>query len=150
MKALMQHWAADCTTCEMCFMLSLPISTAAATRAVSATTSACPEASTPLHYVVQKSYASDWMAMTHAIRTDTGNEATIAEKSSPRSKIAGIVNMWTRPACSTCTHLCCCGQCKLRALVSRGSHCNCQKAYSVFPFLFISAFQSLHAPTCIS
>ena len=53
--------------------------------------------------------------------------------------------MWTRPAGPTCSHLGCCGQCKLWAVVSRGSHCDCQKAYSVFPFLLISAVKK---PAC--
>jgi len=125
----MQRRAIDSTSCQMWFMLFFYLITAAATGAFSITTCACLEASAALHYTVfQKSHASDQMTKTHALHTKTGNVATIhkhASKFSPRSKIAGIVIMRTRPAVSTYTHLCCCGQCKLWPVASGGSCHDC-------------------------
>ena len=70
-KFLMQHWAADCTNCEIWFMLSFRISTAASLWAFSIDPCACFEASTP------EVFAKHWTAMTHALHAETGNEATI-------------------------------------------------------------------------
>ncbi len=61
-------------------MLLSPTSTAAATRAFSVTFYACLEASAPLHYVVQKSFATDRMAMTRALCTEMSNETTLHQR----------------------------------------------------------------------